>query len=116
MNDPIKMYKWQEKYKRYCNKIEEFNSGKKKLYTLLWGQCTQIMKNELQAVDEFEEMDDDQDPISLIKNIKKITNSFRDRKYVFGSMWYAQKQLYNCIQKEDEDIKKYYDRYKILWR
>ena len=74
------------------------------------------MKNELQAVDEFEDMDDDQDPIILIKNIKKITNNFRDRKYVFGSMWYAQKQLYNCIQKEDEDIKNTMIGIKILWR
>ena len=76
---------------------------------MLWGQCTQIMKNELQAVENFKEMDKEQDAMASMRNIKKLTNDFRDRRHVFGGMWHAQKQLCNCAQKEDEDIKKHCD-------
>ena len=69
VTDPIEMHKWQEKHKRHMNKAEEFDGGKKKLHTSVLGQCTQPMKNESQAVNEFEEMDDEQDPMKLIENI-----------------------------------------------
>ena len=65
--------------------------------TLLWGQCMETMKNEPQAEAKFEDMDDDQDPMQLMKNMKKITTNFRDKKCAFGSMWHAWKQLNNCV-------------------
>ena len=101
-----------EKYKRFLDKKENLESGKRKLYSLLWGQCTQMMKNELQATSDCENMRDNEDPISLIKNIKGVTHNFRDQKCGTGSMWHAYKQLHQCIQKEDEDIKTHYDRFK----
>ena len=79
---------------------------------MLWGQCTQIVQNEPQAVENFEEMDEEHDPMTSMKNIKKLTNDFRDKRHVFGSMWHAQKQLCNCTQKEDEDIEKHHDGFK----
>ena len=71
VSNPIKMCKWQEKHKRHCNEIEEFGNGKKKSCTSLWGQCTETMKNESQAIDKFEEMDDNQDPTVLMKASRK---------------------------------------------
>ena len=48
----------------------------------------------------------------LIKNIKGVTHNFRDQKYSIGSMWHAYKQVFQCIQKEDEDIKTFFERFK----
>ena len=112
LSDQVKLRKWKESCKKHCDKIEEHGSGKKKLCTSLWGQCTQIMQNEPQAVENFEEMDEDQDPMALIKNVEKLTNDFRDKRCVFGGMWHTQKQLCNCAQKDDKDIKKHCDRVK----
>ena len=94
----LKMFKWQEQMKRYTDKEEGLNTGKKKLYTLIWGQCTQVMKNELEAIKEYETMKSKQDPIQLLKSIKSMTYNFRDQKYLSGSMWQANKALYNTIQ------------------
>ena len=101
-----------EEYKRYMDKKENLDAGKKKLYSLVWGQCTQMMKNELETCTNYRTMHEQEDPIALIKNIKGVTHNFKDQKYSTGSMWHAYKQLYSIIQKEDEDIKDYYDRFK----
>ena len=71
-----------------------------------------MMKNELQAATDYQQMSNDEDPIMLLKNIKGVTHNFRDQKYNIGSMWHAYKQLFQCIQKEDEDVKTFFERYK----
>ena len=47
---------------------EDLESGKKKLYTLIWGQCTKLMKNELKAMSNYEDMNVKQDPIAFNKS------------------------------------------------
>ena len=110
--DKTKWFQYTEEYKRYLDRKENLEFGKRKLYSLIWGQCTQMMKNELQATDNYNTMSENEDPIALIKNIKGVTHNFRDQKYNIGSMWHAYKQLFQCIQKEDEDIKTFFERYK----
>ena len=61
------MHKWQEKHEQHCNEMEECDKGKKRLCTPLWGNCKEMMKNEPQAMEKIEEMDDDQDPTLLTK-------------------------------------------------
>ena len=97
------MFKWQEEMKRYMDRRDELERGKKRLYALVWGQCTKQIQIELEAADGFEASEKKQDPITLIICIKAITFSFRDQKYVFGSMWRAFKNLFNTTQREDED-------------
>ena len=110
--DKTKWFIYTEEYKRYLDRKENLEFGKRKLYSLLWGQCTQMMKNELQATANYQVMSDNEDPIMLLKNIKGVTHNFRDQKYNIGSMWHAYKQLYQCIQKEEEDVKTFFERYK----
>ena len=54
----------------------------------MWGQCTQMMKNELEAASNHATMCDNKDPIALIKNIKGMTHNFRDQKHGTGSVWH----------------------------
>ncbi len=104
-------FEWQEKMKRWMDRQEGLETGKKKLYTLVWGQCTKLMQNEIEASNDYKDMDKKQDPIKLIKTIKGITYNFRDQKYLPGSMWRTYKNLFNTTQREDEDLKSYYDRF-----
>ena len=62
----LEMFQWQERLKQYMDCEEGLESGKKKLYILIWGQCTKLMKNELKAMSNYEDMNVKQDPIALI--------------------------------------------------
>ncbi len=98
--------------KRFLDKEEGLERGKKKLYTLVWGQCSEIMKNELEARKDYAIMTSDQDPILLLKILKSITYNFCNQKYLPASMWQTTKALYNTMQGEDEDLKSFYDRFR----
>jgi len=67
------MYKWQKKFDKFME--QEL----KKLYSLIWGQCTEVMKNELKAVTDFKEIERTEDAIHIIKKNKGITLSFQDQ-------------------------------------
>ena len=103
---------WQEETKEFMDWQERLSSGKKMLYTLIWGQCTKNMQNELETTAHFKKMKHEQDPIALISSIKAIMFSFRDQKYIIGSMWHAYKNVFTTIQREDEETKTFYDRFK----
>ena len=78
----------------------------------MWGQCAQMMKNELEVATNCDIMCAAEDPIALIKNVKGVTHNFKDQKCGTGGMWHAHKQLFSCVQKEEEDTKDHFDRFK----
>ena len=110
--DEFHSYKWKKLMDKYVDKLEVLASGKHKLYSLIWGQCTGLMQTELMAVEGYQTFKSEMDPIALIKAIKGVTYNFRDQKYITGSLWRAYKSLFNTVQREDEDLKKFYDRFK----
>ena len=95
---------------KYIDKLDILETGKHKLYSLIWGQCTGQMQTELMACKDYQEFKEEEDPIALIKAIKGITYNFRDQKYLPGSLWKAYRNLFNTVQRDDEDLKKFYDR------
>ena len=50
-------------------------------------------------------MSAEEDPMAPIKNIEGVMHNFRDQRCATGSSWHAHKQLFSCVQCEDEDIK-----------
>ena len=97
----IKKCLWEEHVKRYIDKEEALEEGKKKLYMLLWGQCTDVMQTELKSLANFEMFNKDYDPIVLLKAIKSITYSFRDQQKMQVSVWRAMKALFTCYMKDN---------------
>ena len=47
------------------------------------------------AMNSYESMKQEQNPITLINLIKGVTYSFRDQKYLPGNVWKAYKKLFN---------------------
>jgi len=107
-------FKWQERFKRFLEKEEAVESGIKKLYSLIWGQCTEVMRNELKASPDFKATQKTEDAIKLIQSIRGITFSFRDQKYVPGSIWKAYTSVFNQRQREDQDPQDHLERFNDL--
>ena len=78
----------------------------------MWGQCTQMMKNESEASTDHNTMHDEEDLMALIKNIEGVTHNFKDQKHGTGSLWHVHKQSFSCEQKEDKDTKDCFDQFK----
>ena len=93
------------------DRMEGSETGKKKSHDASWGQCTKPMQQESKACTDFEEVEKEENPIELLKLTNDVSHSFGDHKCAPGSAWQAMKSLFNCTQKEDEDIKTHCDRF-----
>lgn len=82
----IKYLKYQEKYKRYLDREEGVVAAKKKLYNILWGQCTKLMQGEIKACSGFHKVKKKQDPIKLLNFLDAVSHSFRDHQYTPGNV------------------------------
>ena len=60
----IKWYHYCKEYDNWIEKKNNYEDGKKKLYSLLWGQCTLMMQHEIEAMEDYNDMKDNLDSIN----------------------------------------------------
>ena len=53
----------------------------KTMYSLVWGQCTNLIRARIEALDEHKEMFTEGDSIGLLKAIKALVYNYQSRKY-----------------------------------
>ena len=58
----------QLKMKEYMTRIEKYNDNMNKVYGLILGQCTQGVKNKLEARQDWETMEQEHNPINAKSN------------------------------------------------
>ena len=59
--DRLKWFTWPEATKQCMDCCESSKNGKRKLHSSLWGQCTLMVKNELEASDDCDDMKSEED-------------------------------------------------------
>ena len=62
----------------YDNKVEQVEENIQKLYSLLWGQCTQAMQAEIKGDDEFNDKSSENNALWLIEKIKKVMSGVKN--------------------------------------
>ncbi len=80
---------------------------------MILGQCTQGVKNKLEARQDWEELDTQHDPIRLLKTIKEITQDYQDSKYPIASIYTALVNALLIKQEEKESLTAYLKRFNI---
>ena len=60
---------WEIKVKQYYKNSTKLEANIKKLYTLIWGQCTEHTKTKLKGLKTFKKMEKDKAAISLLKEL-----------------------------------------------
>ena len=91
--------------KRYDNEIiamvkrrNALKSNIQKAYSLILGQCTELMKDKLKASTKWEEIQSSQDALELLNEIKTITYKFEEQKYLPLSIHNAKATFYSFRQ------------------
>jgi hypothetical protein len=73
---------WETSLKSYSRRSEELKSNLTKLYAVIWGQCSEAMRNKLRALDEFTEENKNNNCIWLLNEIKGVTHQFDTKRRV----------------------------------
>ena len=70
----------------------------KTLFVLMWEQCTDIMRQNIEALDTFDTISSAGDGLSLLKAIKDMAYNFQSQKYLPHSLHESNRRIYLCAQ------------------
>ena len=101
-----------EQVKMYVTRGEQYTENKDKLYSVLWGQCSNTIQSKLQSKPTFQAIDEDRDCLLLLKEIKGIMFNFETQQYPIMSMHRALQKYFNAKQGKSEGLTEYYKRFK----
>jgi hypothetical protein len=82
----------------HVKRITYLNENMKTLYSLVWGQCTDIMRQKIEANDAFGNISATGDGLGLLTALKGVAYQFQGQKYLSHALHESMKRYYNCTQ------------------
>jgi hypothetical protein len=90
---------WLGKMRMYQTRMSNLEEGMKRLYNVVYGQCSKIMVQKLMAMEDFEkEIIGKSDGLGLLKAIRQIAFNFESQKFKPHAIQDAIKQFYAFCQ------------------
>ena len=102
---------WEKTVDEYVKQITHLHENIKTLYSLVWGQCTDIMRQTLEAHATFAGVSGTGDGIGLLKAIKSIAFQFQSQKYLSHALHESMKRYYNCAQGKYANTQAYLEHF-----
>ena len=96
----------------YVSRKEQYTENKHKLYSIIWGQCSDTIQSKLQSRSTFQQIDETRDCISLLKEIKGIMYNFESQQYPIMSIHRVLQKYYNTKQGKTQSLTEYYRWFK----
>jgi hypothetical protein len=89
---------WKKKVEEYVRRETYLEENIKSLFSLVWGQCTDIMRQKVESLDAFEKLSAENDGIELLKAIKKTAFLFETQKNAWQASHEAIRRFYTVSQ------------------
>jgi hypothetical protein len=86
----------------------------KMAYSLIWGQCSNVMRQKLESKDGFKTIAVNGHAIALLKLIKDTTYHFESQKKIHHVLCEAKRRLYNACQGRHMSLLAYYENFQNL--
>ena len=102
---------FKEDLSRYRKRVDDYEDNLIKAYALIWERCTKTMQNKIANAKNFED-DIYDNPIELLKEIKKNALNYQEYKYDMAIIADAFRNLFSTTQKDQESLQDYARRFK----
>ena len=100
-----------EQVKEYVKQTSRLQENIKRLWALVWGQCSDTIRTRLQALDTYEDMHSTSDGLQLLIAIKDLMFNVQEQKYVPLSIHLAKRHFFLLSQGRNT-VGEYYDQFK----
>ena len=107
-------YVWKKEVDEYVKQKSYLKQNMKTLYALVWGQCTDIMKQRIEGTTEFETLSNERDGLGLLKTIKNMVFNFQSQKYLPQALSESVRRLHNCVQTKHMTTQVFMERFQNL--
>ena len=110
-----KVYVFQKKMDLYLKREHQFNQNKKRIFTILLGQCTPSLLTSVKSSENWTTKNEEKDPIWLMNRLKKLTVGIDDFQNELVSAHDALARIYRMWQRPLETNDQYIERFKEYW-
>ena len=84
------------------------------LYSLIWGQCTELMRQKILGMKEFQSLSATNDGLGLLKAIKATTYQFEGRQYPPHALHTAKRRFFMCYQSRTTTTASHYETFRNM--
>ena len=89
---------WEKVVDEHVRRVSGINENIKTLYSLVWGQCSDVVRQKVESNGRFEDVARTGNGLELLSILKGISFHFQSQKYNCHSIHEALKRFYNCAQ------------------
>jgi hypothetical protein len=112
-NDAIGFELWKMARQRYEKQSEARRKNSGKAYALVLGQCSQALRNRMEASERWSQVNDASDVMELLKLVQSCMIQRQTRQEPTHSLWEAETQVY-CFKQKGLANNDYYEKFKDL--
>jgi hypothetical protein len=95
---------WEKQVDAYVLRQTHIEEHIKSLYSLVWGQCTDIMRQKLEAFKGFDDISSAGDGIRLLEAIKTLTYNYQSQKYLPHAIHETKRRFYTFGQGKSSTV------------
>jgi hypothetical protein len=107
---------WEKDIDEYSRAKFKYAENVKTLFSLVWGQCTDVMRQKVEDTKTFETINKACNGIGLLLSLKKaIAFQFQGQKYLPHAVHEALKRYYNCARENSQLHKPTWITFKTHW-
>jgi hypothetical protein len=110
------LFMWQEDFKVANKKRITYNENKERAYALVWGQCSQELRNKIKGAADYAAASADQDVIRLLLIIRGFCCSFDDQRQGTWALQQAKKRVFLYVQDGQQSNAEYMENFLALVR
>ena len=103
---------WEKEMDEYVKRSGIYKSNTKKLYSVVWGQCSPVLQARMEQLPSYNTMHQDNDSIMLLKEMRASVFDFDNQAYLHNSMLKAKEALVRIRHQEHESNNNYCKRFK----
>jgi Zinc knuckle len=104
-----------EKYKMllkaHIDEMKEYKKQKAKVFRIIMGQCSPTMKNKIENLPDYEELEDDDDVVKLLTKMRELVYSTENVQYEYWTMQASMRSLMIMRQGEKESLGSFSKRF-----
>lgn len=105
---------WEKEVDEYVKRKTYLTENIKTIYSLAWGQCSDIMRQKLEALVEFEALSAEGNGIALLKAIKALTYNFQSQKYLPHALHESKRRFYIHSQGQHVTTQAYLEQFQNI--
>ena len=109
----IESFKYIETFKRQNEEVQHMEQLNMTLYSVVWSQCSHVMRGRLTCMKNFKTIDSQSDGIALLKAIRLISFGYNESVYSVKSINDALTSLLLCRQTKHMSVREYFHQFQI---